>query len=206
MLELGCGTGAVIEECQRRNLCKRYIAMDYSSEAIGYLRNNTQDIETVIGDITGDDFSLDGSFDIVVLSHVLEHLENPGKFLESILERLNFEHIVIEVPLEDLPIRRIRDGFRDRRENVAGHVRFFTLNSFERLLIAKGFRIKARRLYLPILDLATLRFVSKKDGLSKFRYLVKMLTNICLPRLLYPLWKNLYYGHYAVLCSKERKG
>lgn len=205
MLELGCGTGAVIEECQRRNLCKRYIATDYSREAIDYLRNNTRKIETVRGDITADDFSLEGPFDIVVLSHVLEHIENPGKFLESILRRLDFEHIVIEVPLEDLPILRIRDGFRNRRENVAGHVQFFTIDSFERLLIAKGFRIKARRLYLPILALATLRFVSKKDGLSKFRYIVKILTNICLPTLLYPLWKHLYYGHYAVLCSKERK-
>ena len=203
MLELGSGTGAVIQECQRRNLCKRYVAMDYSHEAMDYLRKNTQNIEAITSDITADNFCIDTAFDIVILSHVLEHLEDPCSFLKSIRQRLDFGHIIIEVPLEDLPIRRIRDSFRDRRMNTAGHVQFFTIKSFEEILIANGFRIKDRRLYLPILDLSTLRFVSEKDGLSKLQYMVKILTNICLPRIFSFLWKQLYYGHYAVLCSKE---
>jgi SAM-dependent methyltransferase len=203
MIELGCGTGAVIQECQRRNLCKRYVAIDYSHEAMDYLRNNTKNIQAITCDITSDNFCIDTTFDIVVLSHVLEHLEAPGRFLKSIRQRLDFGHIIIEVPLEDLPIRRIRDSFRDRRMNISGHVQFFTIDTFEKLLIVNGFRIKDSRLYLPILDLKTLRFVSKKNGLSKFQYIMKILTNICFPRLFRHLLKQLYYGHYAVLCNKE---
>ena len=201
ILELGCGTGAVIEECQRRNLFKKYVAVDYSREALDYLKENTNDIETITADITSDNFSLETAFDIVILSHVLEHLEDTGSFLKSIRQRITFDHIIIEVPLENLPIRRIRDSFRDRRMNAAGHVQFFTIDSFEKLLIANGFRIKDRRQYLPILDLSTLHFVSEKDGLSKIQHMVKIFTNICLPRLFSPLWKRLYYAHYAVLCS-----
>lgn len=47
LVELGSGPGAVIRECQRGNLGSRYVAIDYSSEAIAYLREHSTGIEAI---------------------------------------------------------------------------------------------------------------------------------------------------------------
>jgi hypothetical protein len=170
---------------------------------MNFLQNNTKNIEAINCDITPDNFSLETSCNIVILNHVLENLEEPGMFLKSIRQRLDFELIIIEVPLKDFLIRRLRDRFRDRSMNIAGHIKFFTIDGFEQLLISNGYSIKDRRQYLSIMDLPTLRFVSGKNRLSKYQYMVKVLTNIFLPRRFSPLLKHLYYSHYAVLCCIE---
>lgn len=158
MLELGCGVGAVIKECQRRSLAMKYMGVDYAPEAIDYIRNHSEGIETIQGDITDSDFYIDDTFDVVILSHVLEHLENPSDFLRVVKKSLKFSYAVIEVPLEDLIASRIKSVLRDKAANKAGHVQFFTSRTFENLLSSNGFKIVDRRTYVPILDTATMRW------------------------------------------------
>ncbi len=71
LLELGCGTGAVIKECARRNLASRYVAVDYVQEALERLHREAPGIECMTADITEACFHLDEPFDVVILSHVL---------------------------------------------------------------------------------------------------------------------------------------
>ena len=203
ILELGCGVGAVITECQRRGLAGKYMGVDYSPEAINYLRKHSQGIEPIQGDITAPDFHLDEKFDVVVLSHVLEHLEDPAIFLGAMKSSVKFSYAVIEVPLEDLMASRMKSVLRDRTANKAGHVQFFTARTFEDLLNSNGFKIIDRRTYVPILDVDTIRFVSDKDGLARHSYLFKIFMSNFLPTVLNPLWKRLYYAHHAVLCIKD---
>jgi methylase of polypeptide subunit release factors len=66
IVELGCGTGAVIRECRRRTLARRYVAVDYSPDAIGYLRANAPEIEVIQADISSPEFSLDGPIDVLM--------------------------------------------------------------------------------------------------------------------------------------------
>lgn len=199
MLELGCGTGAVVQECQRRGLASEYVAVDYSAEAIGYLRDRSHGIQTFVADITAEDFTLGGSFDLVVLSHVLEHLLEPEDLLRA-LGRLDFSYLVAEVPLENLFFGKLKAKLRSRMPNPAGHVQFFTAATFEALL--GDFIILDRRRYVPIPDPGTVRFVSRKDDASLPRQAQRMLTTRYLPKLTGPLWSRLYYSHYAVLCRK----
>jgi 2-polyprenyl-3-methyl-5-hydroxy-6-metoxy-1,4-benzoquinol methylase len=200
ILELGCGIGAVITECQRRSLAKKYIGVDYAAEAIDYLRSTSTGIETFQGDITDPAFYVADMCDVVVMSHVLEHLEDPARFLTAMKKALKFGCVVIEVPLEDLVASRIKSIFKNRITNKAGHVQFFTASSFEELLRSNGLTIVDRRTYVPILDMDTVRSLSEKDRLTGPRRVIKTLTGHYLPRLLYPLWKRLYYAHHAVLC------
>ena len=74
LLELGSGTGAVIRECQRRNLAKEYIAVDASEDAISWARGRSPGIQCIVADITAPGFRQPQRVDVVVLSHVLEHL------------------------------------------------------------------------------------------------------------------------------------
>lgn len=200
LLELGCGTGAVIAECQRRDLAVSYVGVDYAPEAIDYLSRHSEGIEAIQADITSRGFQMSDPCDVVVLSHVLEHLESPAALLRAVKHSVRFSYVVIEVPLEDLIASRAKSLLRDRAANRAGHVQFFTARSFELLLRSSGFKVIDRRTYVPVLDAETVRFVSAKDGLPEHRYLLKLLTSRYLPRMLTPLWKRLYYAHHAVLC------
>jgi SAM-dependent methyltransferase len=204
ILELGSGTGAVIQQCQRRNLGTKYLAVDYAPEAIEYLRDHSEGIEAIQADITAPDFYIHDPIDLLILSHVLEHLENPPEFLSAVKRSLRFKYAVIEVPLEDLFVPKMKSLLKDRTVNRSGHIQFFTMRTFERLISSSGFKIIDRRIYIPVLDMATIRFVSEKEGLSKSHYLYKLFTNHYLPILLKPLWKKWNYAHHAVLCTVDR--
>ncbi len=203
LLELGCGTGAVIAECRRRNLAAAYAGLDNAPEAIDYLRSHSEGIDTVEADVTTAGFHWSDHCDVVVLSHVLEHLGSPAALLRTIKGSADFSYLVVEVPLENLFAGRIKSLLRPRSDNKAGHVQFFTARSLEDLVRSSGFRVTDRRTYVPILDPETVRFLAKKDALSYSRYAIKVLTNCYLPRILGPVWKRLYFAHHAILCSVD---
>lgn len=200
MIEMGCGTGAVITECQRRNLADEYAAVDYSPDAMDYVCRHTHGIDAFVADIT-DPHSLPQAYDVVILSHVLEHLEQPLGFLEA-LQKIDYRYLIAEVPLEDLLAARIKALFRDRRRNTAGHVQFFTAASFTRLLESAGMKVLTTRRYVPKFDQDTIEFICRKNALGA----VKRAQLMALSRLILPVaesaWSRLYYGHYAALCQK----
>jgi SAM-dependent methyltransferase len=200
ILELGCGTGAVIMECQRRGLADQYTAVDYSHEAIGHLGGVSCGINCIVADITATP-PLSLKCDVLILSHVIEHLEAPAKFLESV-RNLHFLYLIAEVPLEDLLAGKVKAMFSDRTRNTAGHVQFFTGESFRRLLVSTGFDILNTRRYVPILSLDTIRFVCKKNGWGLMRQIRMRMVSGCILPLLSPLWSKIYYAHYAALCRK----
>lgn len=202
ILELGCGTGEVIKECQRRGYARRYAATDYSEPAIQYLRDNSQGIEISTGDIASPSFSISGHFDVVVLSHVIEHLDNPGQMLKA-LGRIDYSYLIAEVPLEDLPLCRLKSYLKDRTKNPAGHVQFFTAASFNSLLANSGFPppIHFRR-YVPKQPAERIRFMCRKNGWGAAKQWQALMTGRYLPMIFGPLWSRMYYSHLAVICRK----
>jgi SAM-dependent methyltransferase len=206
LLELGCGTGAVITECQRRRLAAEFTAVDFSEQAIAYLESHSKGIYCVSADITDPGFTMSRSFDIVILSHVLEHLEDPLKFLQLMIAKIRFRYLVAEVPLEDLLAARIKNLVRDRTRNVAGHVQFFTERTFRRLLSSATLDLTDSRRYVMTFPPAVIEFVCKKDGLSKVQTVIKKATYGYLPRILKPLWERAYHAHWAVLCTPPNIG
>lgn len=201
MLELGCGTGAVISECQRRQLASDYTAVDYSPEAIAYLSAQSRGIRCVVADITTSRFHAGAEYDLVLLSHVIEHLEDPLVFLRALVERIRFTTLIVEVPLEDLLASRLKNVFKDRLAKKSGHVQFFTPESFRSLLRSAGLILKDERLYVPSWSNEMLDLITIKDGLSPWQRLVKRATQQYLPRLLTPVWQRWYYAHIAALCA-----
>ena len=207
LLELGCGTGAVISECKRLELASEFHAIDYSSEAIKYLESQQLGIHCAVADITDPNFELKQRFDTVVLSHVIEHLEEPSQFLQTVIQKVPFRYLIVEVPLEDLWLSSALWRFRssvlraNRKSNVPGHVQFFSRKSARELLSNASLILKDDRLYLPTLSIEELDYVCKKDGLSRLMTLRKKITGHYLPKYLELLWKRACYAHYAVLCQ-----
>jgi SAM-dependent methyltransferase len=204
MLELGAGTGAVIQECQRRGLASHYTAVDYSPDAITFLSKAASGIAVVVADITAPEFSLEGEFDVVVLSHVLEHLEEPGQLLGS-LRRLRWRHLIAEVPLEGLVAGNLKRWLGKPPGKAAGHVQFFNAATFRMLLGANGLVCIDTHRYVPQMDLETIRFMCRKNGSSRVKYLQSALTSHYLPRVAESIWSRWYYAHYAVLCGNVRE-
>lgn len=203
LVELGCGTGAVIMECQRRGLARELTGIDYSHRAIEYLKTHSTGIHCVVADVMAPAYAADREFDVVVVSHVLEHLEEPLAFLQSLRSKLRFRYLVAEVPLEDLWASRLKNLVRNRSENAAGHVQFFTAESFEDLIRSAGFRIERRRHYAPVLSLEALELLASKERMSRLRGGLLRMSGHYLPRMTESWWKRYYYGHYAVLCPGE---
>jgi SAM-dependent methyltransferase len=198
LLEIGCGTGAILRELQRRSVASELFGIDYSQSAIDYAKSLSSGIHYDCGDVTTA-FSLPRNrFDAVVISHVLEHLEDPQGFLRA-LHHISFRVLVAEVPLEDLLAARIKNLFRDRRMNRAGHVQFFTAGAFVALLRSAGFTVSGDRHYCPIQSLEALHYASSRNHFSPLRKAVATATGHYLPRYA-PFYKHFYHAHYAVLC------
>lgn len=118
VIEVGAGTGAVISEIRRRGLGTAFTAIDYSDEALSHLKKTDPEIEILQGDVTTMQIGL--KCDLMVCTHVLEHLGSPEKALDGICRNIDAEYYLFEVPLEDLALGRLRNSGGYRRKNPAG--------------------------------------------------------------------------------------
>lgn len=81
---------------------------------------------------TLDDIPSETFFDILICSHVLEHVSDPGEFLRQLCSILSDNGVVyIEVPLE------IWQGIPINRDPVT-HINFFTVSSLRNGLLLNG--------------------------------------------------------------------
>jgi phosphatidylserine decarboxylase len=198
IVELGCGPGALLRELKRRNIGQKYTGIDYSEEAIAYIKKNIPDVEAIRADITSQNFLPDDVFDLVILVHVLQHVENPEKCLESIAKNMRFSYLLVEVPLEDSLTKQLRE----KRSPSRYFHRSFSFKTFKQLLVSNGLSIIAEKRFAPVYGIETLRVQSVRQGWSKAQYFKKILTSHCVPKYLGLVTKHLHYSHYVALCKK----
>jgi len=158
ILDLGCGIGGMTFPLSY--LGYRVVGVDIDPQSIEacHSKNTFPNATYLVGDIAVLD--LREQFDVAVCSEVLEHSTHPEHLLETISKHLNPDGIaVITIPngycfhelvfsrlfrrlrittlFHKLPNRvyRILTGRPDATLNICcGHVNFFTLNKFVRLL------------------------------------------------------------------------
>jgi SAM-dependent methyltransferase len=93
MLDFGCGNGAFL--LRTRHLTAASAGVDLEAAAAGDLRASGIDYASSID-------ALDGTFDVITMFHVLEHLPDPRATLRQLGSRLSpGGEIVIEVPSAD---------------------------------------------------------------------------------------------------------
>lgn len=90
--------------------------------------------------------ALANDYDLVVLSHVLEHLPSPFSLLETVAPLIRRgAHLYIEVPYERLMIGLARDGDADpawhAKRHWHEHVNFFSKAALKALVTRTGLRI-----------------------------------------------------------------
>ena len=91
VLEIGCSSGRVLSTIKAADR----VGVDYDTTAIERGRREHPELTFVAGEARAYLESTE-PFDVLILSHVLEHLDDPDQFLTSLKKR--FARIYVEVP------------------------------------------------------------------------------------------------------------
>ncbi len=195
VLEIGCGTGAVLERLHQQGIGRRYSGVDVSPEAVAFTKQLGLPYERIeVGDGLEAAQLMDRKFDLVVLSHILEHVPEPEALLRSALRA--GRAVFVEVPLEstvglNLKWRVLEARGRDRTDNLAGHIHFFSKSTFLDLVNRCHARIIGTRQYVPVDD--------KLLALNKTPFIKRKLMRLAYRLLGTRGYGRLWYSHFAVL-------
>ncbi|MGO9336605.1 MAG: class I SAM-dependent methyltransferase [Terracidiphilus sp.] len=144
ILDVGCGTGTTGERLLR-DKARWVTGITYSQQETEMARTRLSQV--ICAELNDFDFSSLGKFDCVILSHILEHLYSPEKFLERLKCVLSPQSVIV-VALPNVVWWRQRVQFLIGRWRYQDwgildrtHFRFFDLHSSEELLRQAGYEI-----------------------------------------------------------------
>ena len=190
VLEVGCGTGAVLAEAARRNIGQRHTGIDMADPR-DHLDSGAAALQILQYDGLSIPFPPE-SFDLVYASHVVEHVPDPRGLLSEI-RRVSRKLIYIEVPCE----LHIRTTHRALQSTVdIGHINAYTPDSFVILLQTAGLKVKEVRLFDH--SLAVHSFHT-----SPLTGTVKGFIRGALLRISPVLASRTFTYHCGALCTKE---
>lgn len=132
VLEIGCGAGGILSFFQSKN-CE-VIGVDYENDHLEYARKKNVKAYSNYEKINS-------KFDIIILSHVLEHLVNVDSILNICKKLIKKDGLIyVEVP----SIESISKHYNYDLRNFLhiAHVTHFTKNTFVNFINLKGFKIK----------------------------------------------------------------
>lgn len=140
--EVGCGDGAVLARLANGGVGAEHTGFEISSTAVELAggRPEIRDARAFDGEHIP---AGDAAFDLVLATHVLEHVPAPAPFLAE-LARVAGTALVIEVPLEHNVSAR-RPAARAASE-AAGHLHRFDRAQIRGMVEAIGWRIQAELL------------------------------------------------------------
>lgn len=138
VLEAGCGEGHVSNFLYKNKKGVQFDAFDVSEKVIRQAQKDYPHIHFRTGSIYDIDCE-DNTYDLVVASEVLEHLEEPQKALEELF-RVSKKYVFISVPNE--PIWRILNMLRGKYwrnlGNTPGHVNHWGKHTFMEQFVSGG--------------------------------------------------------------------
>jgi SAM-dependent methyltransferase len=201
VIEIGCGTGAVLRELGALNFAKRYVANDISAAAIEFAQRSCGSLlnEVYVGPADSLPFPAK-SFSVAILSHVIEHLHDPVGAVRTAARVADY--VVIEVPIEKVLSNTIRTrvlGESFLSAATAGHVQFWSTGSIADFLERDcGQEILSRQRDL---------FLSEDEfygrtGVRRAKPLIKQTMKSVIPGAIYA---RLLTTHATFLC-RERTG
>lgn len=143
VLEIGCGEGAVLAELSRQGFANELFACELSQSGIEATleRNIPGLIECKAAEGRNLPYP-DGKFDLAILAHVVEHVEEPRAVLKEAARVAR--HVYVEVPLEHTwrMSRNYADGF-------PGHINFYSSRSIRLLVQTSNLRVVTQNVTQP---------------------------------------------------------
>lgn len=149
VLDVGCGEGFTLARLRDEKIGKILEGVDVVKEALRVSKKLHPDISCKTGNIYRLKYK-DNSFDIVICTEVLEHLQNPLHAFRELL-RVSKKYILVSVPNEPwFTMQRILRG-----KNILHlgahpeHVQWWTATAFEQFVKEEKVVIIAKRFPFP---------------------------------------------------------
>ena len=168
ILEIGTGQGQATYWFDKEGFSVTAIEPDeYNVKLINKKLNSSH---CVVG--FAEDFQIAEKFDIIWMSHVLEHLTKPLQFFENIRKNMKTEGILlIEVPNCE------HDSMLNSSIFLLPHTFHFTKNSLINLAKKAGFSVVKCDVLRPATKIEGIVNKLTKSRLKKFQYYPRMVTN-----------------------------
>lgn len=145
VLDVGCGEGFTLERLRKQNIGEKLEGVDFLKTAIEIGKKAHPELHLKEGTIYDLPYK-DKSFDLVICSEVLEHLEDPKKALSE-LERVAKKHIVLSVPNEPwfMLANFLRGKNWSRWGNDIEHINHWSSKGFKKFVETKFKVLTVRR-------------------------------------------------------------
>jgi len=177
ILDVGCGIGLTSELFKNHFAAEYSVGIEIDKSAAEKAKNRLDKV--IMMDLNEQDFSWDGEkFDLIILGDLIEHLNNPRKFLldlKNLLEQNGI--IVISVPnIRNWRIIWMLAFKGDWKYTDFGimdktHLRFFTWKSLKEMVNDCGYKIvktgNRKRIFDSIINILTLN-IFKQFFINQF--------------------------------------
>ena len=149
ILDAGCGEGFTLARLKNNRIGERLEGIEYSLEAISLGKKMYPSISIKQGDIYALPYN-DNSFDLVICSEVLEHLEHPEKALTEVI-RVSKKYCLLSVPNEQFFMisNFLRGKNLSRWGNDIEHINHWSKTSFEKFVKESGLNIRVTKIPFP---------------------------------------------------------
>ena len=192
-LDVGCGDGALLCELRRRGFGGRLTGVEITQAAVEIARGRAEIDAVELYD--GIHLPIaDGTSELGVLSHVLEHVPDPAALLGEVARACRA--VVVEVPLEDnLSARR---ASKRVHATEVGHLQRLSRSAVREIVARAGLSLLAE-LDDP-LPLEFHRFFAV-DARTRAAGSTKWAVRASVHRLSPALARRLFTLHYACVCA-----
>lgn len=190
ILEIGSGEGSILKRLSQLHFADSLYSLEVAKTAIDAIAQRR--IKLLKESRLFDGYSIPyeaNSFDLVILSHVVEHLEYPRKLLYE-AARVG-RCLFIEVPLEDN--LRLKNDFL---YNKSGHINFYSFKTLRILVQTCNLDILTQLVTNPSFD--TYKYRLGKRALAAYP-----LKEIFLRMLPLRLATSLWTYHCSLVCKKS---
>ena len=203
VLEVGAGEGSILTWLDKYNFTKELYAIEISESGVSCI--NKRNIKSLKNVQIFDGYKIpfdDNFFDLVICSHVIEHVEYPRLLLREI-KRVS-KHQLFEIPVDfSLSVDKKINHFLSY-----GHINIFTPALFRFLLLSEGFEIIKDKISLYSKEIHKHILRTKRRELNTSHYM-KFLFLQTLRRFLWYIspkkLKDLKPQTYTVLCVNKGK-
>ena len=149
VLDAGCGEGFTMDKLLKNDVGKKIEGIEYTKDAIDFGKKLFPNLVFKQGSVYDLPYK-NNSFDLVVCTEVLEHLEDPSKALREML-RISKKYLVISVPNE--PFFMLSNFLRGKNLSRLGddpdHINHWNPLSLKKYLTQNKITIKKLSLPFP---------------------------------------------------------
>lgn len=148
LLDVGCGEGLVLKSLESHLSGTRCAAIDLDPAEVADAARNLPWCDVQVGSAYEIPFA-DGSFDLVICSEVLEHVDDPARALAEI-KRVTSKYALVSVPREPIwrALNMIRFSYWKDWGNTPGHINHWSAGAFESFVTTE-FEVVRRQSPLP---------------------------------------------------------